>query len=140
MARPIAEGLFTTGEQPRLIGARRRSDGRIVFPAPGGPEAQHYERVELSPTGSLWSYAVQRFRPKSPPYAGDDDDRSFRPFAIGYVELPGEVIVESRIVTDNLAALRIGQPMALTIAPFRKDADGEDVVTYAFQPLDGDAQ
>ena len=135
MARPIAEGLFTTGPNPRLIGARRRSDGRIVFPAPSGPEAQHYERVELSPTGSLWSYTVQRFRPKSPPYAGDDET-SFKPFAVGYVELPGQVIVESRLAVDDFSRLRIGQPMGLTLAPFRKDPDGQDVVTFAFQPLD----
>ena len=136
MARPIAEGLFTTGPDPRLIGAKRRSDGRIVFPAPSGPEAQHYERVELSPTGALWSYTIQRFRPKSPPYAGDDDDKTFKPFAVGYVELPGQVIVESRILTDDFAKLKIGQPMGLKITPFRKDADGQDVVTFAFQPLD----
>jgi len=136
MAKPIAEGLFTMGATPRLIGAKRRSDGRIVFPAPSGPEAQHYERVELSPTGSLWSYTVQRFRPKSPPYAGDDDEKTFRPFAIGYVELPGEVIVESRLAVDDFSRLKIGQRMGLTLTPFRKDADGEDVVTFAFQPLD----
>ena len=136
MARPIAEGLFTTGPNPRLIGAKRRSDGRIVFPAPSGPEAQHYERVELSPTGSLWSFTIQRFRPKSPPYAGGDDDKTFKPFAVGYVELPGEVIVESRLMVDDFSRLKIGQPMGLTLEPFRKDPDGEDVVTFAFQPLD----
>lgn len=136
MARPIAEGLFTSGPVPRLIGARRRSDGQVVFPAPSGPEAQNYERIELSSEGSLWSYTVQRFRPKSPPYAGDDDEKTFRPFAVGYVELPGEVIVESRLLVDDFSSLRVGQPMRLTLTPFRKDPDGQDVVTYAFQPLD----
>lgn len=135
MARPIAEGLYTDGSEPRLIGARRRSDGRIVFPAPSGPEAQHYERVELSPRGTLWSFTVQRFRPKSPPYAGDDTDKTFQPFAIGYVELPGEVIVESRLETDDFTTLKIGQPMGLAIVPFRKDADGGVVTTFAFRPL-----
>ena len=135
MARPIAEGLFTEGPEPRLIGARRRSDGRIVFPAPGGAEAQNYERVELSPTGSLWSYTVQRFRPKSPPYAGADDEKTFKPFAVGYVELPGQVIVESRLAVDEFSRLRVGKPMGLTLSPFRKD-DGQEVVTFAFKPLD----
>ena len=105
MARPVSEGLFTDGEPPRLIGGRRRSDGKVVFPAPSGPEAQQYERIELSPRGTLWSFTVQRFRPKSPPYVGDDDERSFKPFAIGYVELPGEVIVESRLVADDFARI-----------------------------------
>lgn len=133
MPRPISEGLFTLSDPPRLIGARRISDGRIVFPAPDGPEGQHYERVDLSPKGALWSFTVQRFRPKSPPYTGDDDEKTFKPFAVGYVELPGEVIVEGRIVTDDFSSLRVGQPMTLTLVPFRR-ADGSEVVTYAFQP------
>jgi uncharacterized OB-fold protein len=133
MPRAIAEGLFTLGPSPRLIGGRRRSDGRVVFPAPAGPEAQDFERIELSPDGTLWSYTVQRFRPKEP-YAAGDDERTFKPFAVGYVELPGEVIVEARLAVDDFARLKIGQPMRLTLETFRKDPDGVDVVTYAFRP------
>ena len=131
-ARPIAEGLFVTTPSPRLLGGRRKSDGKIVFPAPQGAEAALYDVVELADEGRLWSYTVQRFRPKSPPYAGAEDDRSFRPFALGYVELPGEVIVESRIVTDDPASLKIGMPMRLVLKPFER-ADGP-VLTYAFAP------
>lgn len=131
---PIAEGLFEVeGGQPRLIGGRRLSDGRMVFPFPSGPEGQHYERVRLGREGTLWSFTVQRFRPKSPPYAGDDDEDSFRPYALGYVELPGEVIVEARLQVEDLASLRIGQPMRLVLAPFRK-AGGASVMAYAFEP------
>ncbi len=133
-ARPIAEGLFTYGDAPRLIGARRLSDGRMVFPAPTGSDAANFETVTLSPSGKLWSYTVQRFRPKSPPYAGHDDEHSFRPYALGYVELPGEVIVETRIETDDFASLKIGQPMHLVLQPFGQDPDGTTVLTYAFKP------
>jgi uncharacterized OB-fold protein len=130
----IANGLFSMGDKPRLIGGRRKTDGRIVFPMPTGSEADLYEAVELSRRGTLWSYTVQRFRPKSPPYAGDDDERSFQPFALGYVELPGEVIVEARLLTDDFASLKIGQPMELVLTPCRKAPDGGDVLTYAFRP------
>lgn len=134
-ARPIAEGLFKQTEAgPRLIGGRRKSDGRIVFPMPVGAEAKLHDEVELADEGSLWSFTVQRFRPKSPPYAGDDDERSFKPFALGYVELPGQVIVESRIEIDDFDALKIGLPMRLKIVPFRKAPDGADILTYAFAP------
>ncbi|HZZ37070.1 MAG TPA: OB-fold domain-containing protein, partial [Caulobacteraceae bacterium] len=71
-------------------------------------------------------------RPKSPPYAGDDDEKSFRPYAIGYVELPGQVIVEGRIETDDFAALAVGMPMRLKLVPFRRA--GGEVLTYAFEP------
>ncbi|WP_068876863.1 MULTISPECIES: Zn-ribbon domain-containing OB-fold protein [unclassified Phenylobacterium] len=131
---PIADGVFEVVEGgPRLIGGRRKSDGRMVFPLPTGPEAANFEPVRLSPEGTLWSFTIQRFRPKSPPYAGDEDDKSFAPYALGYVELPGEVIVESRLDTRDFAGLRVGQPMRLKLIPFRR-ADG-DVLTYAFEPV-----
>ncbi len=133
--RPIAEGLFTQEPALHLIGGRRKTDGRITFPLPTGPEAGNYEPVSLKSQGTLWSFTIQRFRPKSPPYAGADDERTFTPFALGYVELAGEVIVESRIATDDLTGLRIGQAMRLVLAPFGKDADGTAVVTFAFEPI-----
>ena len=130
---PIAEGLFEVMDgSPRLIGGRRKTDGRMVFPLPTGPEAANFDAVRLSPEGTLWSFTVQRFRPKSPPYAGADDETSFQPYALGYVELPGEVIVEGRIDTDDFAGLKIGAPMRLKLTPFRR-ADGE-VLSYAFEP------
>lgn len=134
--RPIAADVFTTGGDPRLIGGRSHADGRIVFPMPGGGEAALYDPVLLSPRGKLWSYTVQRFRPKSPPYTGPD---AFTPYAVGYVELPGEVIVESRLVDVDLEKLRCGIDMELTIIPFAADPDGTIVITYAFRPAGGRA-
>jgi len=130
---PIAEGLFEVSDEgPRLIGGRRKTDGKMVFPMPQGPEAAFYDPTALASDGSLWSFTVQRFRPKSPPYAGADDERSFQPYALGYIELPGQVIVESRIEVDDFASLRVGMPMRLTLTAFAKV--GGDVTTYAFKP------
>ncbi|MDY0067157.1 MAG: OB-fold domain-containing protein [Steroidobacteraceae bacterium] len=128
-ARPIAEGLFREGPPPCLIGGRDRQSGRIVFPPPG--DAERYDPCELPNRGRLWSYTVQRFAPKSPPYEGPAE---FKPFAVGYVELEGAVIVESRLADVDFDALRIGMPMELTIAPFRTDPDGVTVTTFAFRP------
>lgn len=131
---PIAEGLFEVMDgSPHLIGGRRKSDGKMVFPLPTGPEAANFDAVRLSPEGTLWSFTVQRFRPKSPPYAGADDEASFSPYALGYVELPGEVIVESRLATEDFAALKIGKAMRLKLVPFHRA--GGDVLTYAFEPV-----
>ena len=130
--RPIAEGLFSTDGEPRLIGGRRRSDGRIVFPMPTGGEGALYDAVPLARRGTLWSYTVQRFRPKTPPYAGPD---AFEPFALGYVELPGEVIVESRLVDVDPAELKCGMALELAIVPFTTAPDGSTITTYAFRPV-----
>ncbi len=134
-APAIAENLFEfAADGPHLIGARRKSDGRTVFPMPRGGEASNYDKVRLAREGTLWSFTVQRFRPKSPPYAGADDEKSFKPYAVGYVELPGQVIVETRIEVDNFARLKIGMPMRLEIVPFAR-ADGATVSSYAFRPV-----
>lgn len=126
--RAIAEGLFTDETPPRLVGGRDRATGRIVFPCP--PNAD-YEPWPLARQGTLWSYTVQRYRPKSPPYAGPNE---FRPWAVGYVELPGETIVEARLADVELDAIRIGMPLELTLVPL-DPAAAEPVLTHAFRPL-----
>ena len=132
---PIAADLFEERpDGPCLIGGRHKSDGRIVFPLPHGQARANFETVRLAREGRLWSFTVQRFRPKTPPYAGADDERSFRPFVLGYVELPGEVIVETRITIDDPARLKIGMPMRLSLAPFAHQS-GETVLSYAFEPI-----
>jgi uncharacterized OB-fold protein len=129
----LAEGLFEPGPPPRLIGGRRHSDGRIVFPMPSGPEADLHDPTALSHEGALWSFTVQRFRPKTPPYAGADE-AAFMPYAVGYVELAGQVIVETRLSTADPQALKIGEPMRLVLEPFAT-ADRGEVLSYAFAPV-----
>lgn len=128
--RPIADGIWTDEQPPRLIGGRDRKTGRIVFPMPTGGEAERFDPVPLSREGTIWSWTVQRFAPKSPPYAGPP----FEPFALAYIELPGEVIVESRLTGFDFDTLSCGLPVRLTIVPFTETADGTQVTTYAFEP------
>lgn len=123
----IAEGLFTDEATPRLIGGRHRQSGRIVFPCPPGEE---FEPWPLAREGKLWSFTVQRYRPKSPPYVGPE---AFRPWIVGYVELPGEVIVESRVVGIGFDEVRIGMDLELTLVPLDPDA-ADPVMIHAFQP------
>ena len=132
--QPIADGLYVEREgEGRLIAGRRKADGRMRFPMPTGPEAANFDPVELSPRGKLWSYTVQRFRPKTPPFIADDNaGADFKPFPLGYVEFPGEVIVEGRIAAHADAKLKIGQPMRVVAAPFATTR-GQTAI-YAFAP------
>jgi len=132
---PIAPHLFRIDNGvPVLIGGRDKETGRIVFPMPEGAEAQRFEEVQLKREGKLWSWTVQRFRPKTPPYRGPGDDRNFEPFPIGYVELDGQVIVETRIDADENAHFEIGMPMELVLAPFELGDEERFVSVYAFRP------
>lgn len=136
----VAAGLVAgEGAGARLVGGKSRADGRIVFPMPSGPEAERYEIVELATGGKLWSFTVQRFAPK-PPYDGTSGEGGgegkFEPYAVGYVELAGQLIVEARLDTDDFAGLRIGMPMRFGLLAYRHGPDGGAVLTYAFHPVD----
>jgi uncharacterized protein len=130
---PIAADLLDTAEDGiRLIASRDRESGRTVFPARSESD-ERYERIALPSQGRLWSWTVQRFRPKSPPYAGSD---AFEPYAVGYIQLDGALIVEARLIDVDFEALKIDMPMRLVPLPFQL-ADGEIRTSFAFAPTDG---
>ena len=136
---PVADGLFIwPSHQPRLIGARCETCGLIGFPA--GPACERCGGTEVTPTllsdrGTLWTFTTQSFRPPSPPYDGADTAETFRPYALGYIELPGEVMVEARLTEPDPDRLAIGQEMRLAIVPYSVSADGTEIVTFAFAPV-----
>lgn len=126
----IAKGIYREGPPPTLVGGQCRTTGRIVFPCPD--DESRWLPVDLPREGTLWSWTVQRFRPKTPPYGGPE---IFTPFALGYIELPGATIVESRLHDVVFDRLHIGMPMKLVVVPFTTDANGEEISLYAFAPL-----
>jgi len=131
---PIADSLFTDEDRPRLIGGKHRESGRIVFPLPdtSSPGVGDFEAFPLRRDGRLWSYTVQRFRPKSPPYAGPEE---FTPWAIGYVELPGETIVEARLTEVEFDRIEIGMALEFTSLPLNP-ADDDPAMIPAFRPVE----
>ncbi|WP_241840292.1 OB-fold domain-containing protein [Frankia sp. CcI49] len=127
----MAEGLFTwPSDAPQLIGSEH--EGVISFP----PRPGETQRL-LGRTGTLWSFTTQQFRPPSPPYDGDDTAESFRSYAIGYVELPGELLVQARLTEADPERLRIGQEMELMVVPYTTRPDGTEILTFAFAPVAG---
>jgi uncharacterized OB-fold protein len=135
---PIAVGIFTgPSDEPQLIGSRCRACGIVTFPAQNScPRCASTEMAEqlLATRGRLWAWTTQDFPPPAPPYSGPAG-KDFVPFGVGYVELPGEVKVETRLTTADPDALMIGMEMELTLVPFRTDDDGNEVVTFAFRPV-----
>ncbi len=134
----IDPGIIESGADGgiRLIGGRCGACGETEFPRKqscrdcGG---QDIGAVTLADHGVLWSWTVQRFPPPSPPYHGCADE--FTPFGVGYVELPGEVIVETRLTESDPARLRIGMPMRLTGIEVTT-ATGEQALAFAFAPVE----
>ncbi len=125
---PIQDDLWTNEDQPRLIGGRLAS-GEVIFPMPEGDAGNGVERYPLSRKGTLWSFTSQGFRPKSPYEGPGEGPQDFQPYLVGYVELPGEVIVESLLVDAELEELKLGMPMEFTIVDFNAEHS-----TFAFRP------
>jgi uncharacterized OB-fold protein len=92
--------------------------------------------VLLPRRGTLWTFTTQEFLPKSPPYAGDETAETFVPYGVGYVQLGDEVKVEGRLTESDVSRLQIGMPMELTFVPLRRTPEGDEVVTFAFSPVD----
>src|SRR5215471_1897816 len=141
----VADRLFTwPAAEPRLIGGRCAACGQVGFPAGAGCERCGGTEVTdtlLPERGTLWTFTTQNFRPPSPPYDGSDTAETFQPYAVGYVDLGGEVMVEARLTEADPARLTIGQQMRLVIVPYTSRADGTEVTTFAFAPAgdeDGD--
>jgi uncharacterized OB-fold protein len=136
---PVAEGVFTfPADEPQLIGAKCAACGIVTFPAQDAcPRCASTDMGEhlLARRGRLWAWTTQDFPPPSPPYSGPTGN-DFVPFGVGYVELPGEVKVETRLTTADPDVLTPGMEMELVVVPFRTDADGTEVVTFAFRPVE----
>ena len=133
----LHDGVVTgTADAPELVGSRCRRCGVVAFPRQASCAACTSSDVEerrLARRGTLWTWTIQCFAPKSPPYDGPVD---FAPFPLGYVELTGEVKVETRLVDVTPDQLRIGMPMELVLIP----APGaDDTMTYAFRPIEDEA-
>lgn len=136
-SRAIDPNLFVwPADQPALLGSRCADCGRIGFPASAACRycgATQTERITLPRHGRLWTYTIQRFMPKAP-YRSSEDEATFRPFGLGYVELADAVRVEARLTEDDPARLRIGEEVELVVYVQYVDANGAQIMNYAFQP------
>ena len=137
---PVQDGLFSgSAETVRLIGGRCIDCQNHVFPYQSGcPKCSGTEvaKVELGTEGELWTWTIQGYPPKAPPYVGDVEEHDFEPFGVGYVELPDELRVEARLTEHDPTRLRIGMPKKLVLVPLTINDLDEEVVTFAFAPKD----
>ena len=139
---PIAEGLFTwPSDNPALLASRCNACGIASFPAAESCMACSGRDVsveELPGRGTLWTWTVQRFMPKTP-YNSGETPENFQPFGVGYVELPGGVRVEGRLTERDPDKLHIGMAMDVVFDTYRVEENGDEVVGFFFRPAGEDA-
>ena len=138
-AVPAVEGWFTTDAEPRLLGTRCGDCGTVLFPPATGfcrnPDCRGREldEVELSRTGTVWSYTDAQYRPP-PPYLPATEP--YEPFALAAVELAAEQLVVLGQVAAGygVADLSVGSPVELVVEPLY-EIDGVPHLIYRWRPV-----
>jgi len=133
---PVREGLWTTpaagDEKPRLVGSRCNECGEIFFPQKDLGICSHCQSTNLDPItlsskGKIYSYSVVMQRPPEY-YKGEV------PYALGFVELPEGVRIETLFTGCNLEDLKIGMEVELVIEKLHEDEAGNEILAYKFTP------
>jgi hypothetical protein len=136
---PIVDGWFTTGADgasPALLGNRCTSCGTVFFPKAAGfcrnpdCDGDAFDDVELSRTGTIWSYTDAQYQPP-PPYVAPAEP--YEPFAIAAVQLAAEQLVVLGQVVAGVTVddLRVGQTVDLVVEALD---DGHDVWKWRPRP------
>src|SRR4051794_29870251 len=141
MQKAIAEVFTWPSDTPQLIASRCDDCGATTFPVqercPRCGTATMAELL-LPRRGRLVSWPTQA-HPPVVPYAGDETGESFVPFGVGLVQLDDIVRVESRLTESDPARLDFDMEVELRVVPFYVDAEGTEIMTFAFAPVtDGD--
>ncbi|WP_373088210.1 Zn-ribbon domain-containing OB-fold protein, partial [Zhongshania sp.] len=98
-SRLMDKGIYRVRDgSVALLGSKDGNTGDVVFPAVVGAQSGEEGLVEISGVGRLWTYTVQRFKPKFP-FDDGQPDAEFVPYVVGYVSFEESgIIVEGRIV------------------------------------------
>ena len=125
--------------EPHLRGSQCSDCDTITFPAAAScPKCSSttIKNVPLARSGTLWSWTIQNFPLASPPYPAELSGDNFKPFGVGYVELPNQVRVVTRLEGDVEKGFKIGTPMTIQFKPYFSQEDGTEVINYSFAATD----
>jgi uncharacterized OB-fold protein len=84
--------------------------------------------------GTLVAWTTQGFLP-GPPYLGRETPKTFVPFGVGLVQLGDVVRIEGRLTENDPDKLAFGMAVELRMVPFTTDDEGNEIITFAFQPV-----
>jgi uncharacterized OB-fold protein len=138
--QPVLEGWFTTGDAPHLIGTQCSACGTYYFPKLESVcrnpdcDSSQFETVELSRTGTLWSFTNACYKPPEPYIAAEP----FEPYAIAAVELAKEkMIVLGQVVTGvGVDRLHAGLAMELVVETIADAEDPAGKLVWKWKPLE----
>lgn len=119
---------------PALFGAECADCGNVVFPPRKSCSrcgSVEISVVQLSSTGTLWTWTLQNFSLHSH-YIGKKGP-DFEPFYLGFVELPEGIKIESVLLLEKGQEPNIGMNLQLAAFSIGTNADGHDIRCYGFR-------
>lgn len=130
---PVKEGLWTSDEKPQLVGSQCNNCGELFFPRRqevlcSNCQSSSFKEINLGPKGKIYSYTVVMQRP--PLYY-----KAEVPYAIGFVELPEGIRVETLFTGGNLDDLKVGMEVEILVDKLHDEEDGTEVYCYKFKPV-----
>ena len=123
-----------------LVGNQCADCGETYFPAASGCTrctSTNLNRFNFGRHGTLWTWTIQSFLPKTP-YNSGETDASFKPYGVGYIEMPCGIKIESRLSVADADKLKIGMPMTMSLKTYGKTPEGANLVTFVFSPAESD--
>jgi uncharacterized OB-fold protein len=134
---PVKEGLWyetTSGSKLHLIGHKCAGCGELFFPRKENGICTHcystnLKEIPLSSRGTVYSHTVVTMRPPGGYYRGEV------PYAIGFVELPEGIRVETLFTDCDPEEIAVGAEVELVIEKLHEDEEGNDVIAYKFRPV-----
>lgn len=139
---PLLDGWFTIGDKPHLLGSQCAKCSTYYFPKLESfcrnPDCDSVEFrvVELSRTGTLWSFTNACYKPPEP-YVSSEP---FTPYAIAAVELTKEkMVVLGQVVAGvGVEQLKAGLPMELVLETVPDSDDPAGKLVWKWKPMIGD--
>jgi uncharacterized OB-fold protein len=130
---PVKEGLWTSDEKPQLVGSQCNNCGEVFFPRRQDVlcsycQSQDFKEIRLSRRGKIYAYSVVMQRP--PIYY-----KAEVPYAIGFVELPEGIRVETLFTGCKLEDLKVGMEVEVLLDKLHTEEDGTEVWCYKFKPV-----
>lgn len=136
MLKPLEDGYFTMPDgdaPPQLIGSYSPAADTYFFPRRRRCPltAGRVDDVLLSSTGELyaWTYVESAWMGKARFGSAGDGH------GVGQVDLPEGVRVQC-ILRGEMGDWEIGMPMQLEVYPVTTDADGDELCSYRFAPVE----
>jgi len=133
---PVKKDLWTEESSDgvvRLLASKCKQCGEIFFPKKNGGVCTHcqhdeFSEITLSPKGKIYSYSVVNIRPPEY-YKGEV------PYALGYVDLPEGVKVETLFTQCDFDMLKVNMEVEMILDTLHIDEEGNEVICYKFRPV-----